>query len=258
MANATLSWRKDSGSVIIPKTSALIAQQIRTAIVKGALNEDDMLPTEQELMAKFQVSRPTLREAMRILETENLVAVIRGPRGGARIIKPSANHFSHVLKIYLGTRETKFSDILNAQLLLEDSAICSLSVPTAVRPMLVHLGEALAESGGKDLQGPVSTIRKIGGEILSLSGNQVLQLMWRSLEDLMEEVMSGGRYGLSRDELFSSDELFEVDRICARISLISKANCLDRFRTFWSDDLGKLRRLAQCKAQDSQVLELFD
>jgi GntR family transcriptional regulator, transcriptional repressor for pyruvate dehydrogenase complex len=67
----------------------LLAARIRGQIVRGELKEGDRLPSEIELMERFGVSRPTLREAFRILEAEDLISVKRGSRGGARVTQPS-------------------------------------------------------------------------------------------------------------------------------------------------------------------------
>src|SRR5262245_30036396 len=73
----------------IPKTAEVIADEIRRWVVRGELREDDTLPSEAELMEHFSVSRPTIREAFRILESESLIYVRRGARGGARIQIPN-------------------------------------------------------------------------------------------------------------------------------------------------------------------------
>ena len=72
-----------------PKTAELIATLYRRQIVRGDLRPGDTLPSEQQLMVQFGVSRPTLREAFRILEAEDLISVKRGSRGGARVTQPS-------------------------------------------------------------------------------------------------------------------------------------------------------------------------
>jgi len=61
----------------------MIASYLRSRIVRGELAEGDSLPSEVELMHQFDVSRPTLREAFRILETESLIVIRRGSRGPA-------------------------------------------------------------------------------------------------------------------------------------------------------------------------------
>ena len=66
--------------VKVPKTAELVAAQLRRQIVRGDLREGDALPPEATLMEQFAVSRPTLREAFRVLESEALISVRRGAR----------------------------------------------------------------------------------------------------------------------------------------------------------------------------------
>jgi GntR family transcriptional repressor for pyruvate dehydrogenase complex len=65
-----------------PKTGELIATHLRRQIVRGELLPGETLPAESQLMEQYGVSRPTLREAFRILESETLISVRRGSRGG--------------------------------------------------------------------------------------------------------------------------------------------------------------------------------
>ena len=64
----------------VPKTSEIVADKIRAQIIRGELNEGDTLPPEGQLMDSLGISRPTLREAFRILEAEGLISVVRGKR----------------------------------------------------------------------------------------------------------------------------------------------------------------------------------
>ena len=63
--------------------SAQIAQAIRDAIISGELNVDERLPSEAELSDHFQVSRPTVREALKRLAAQSLIRTQRGASGGA-------------------------------------------------------------------------------------------------------------------------------------------------------------------------------
>ncbi|MES0861315.1 GntR family transcriptional regulator [Ruegeria sp. SCPT10] len=63
--------------------SAQIAQAIRDAIVSGQLIVDERLPSEAELAEQFQVSRPTVREALKRLAAQSLIRTQRGATGGA-------------------------------------------------------------------------------------------------------------------------------------------------------------------------------
>ena len=83
--------------VRVPKTAELVAGQIRRQIIRGDIEEGDALLPESELMSQFGVSRPTLREAFRILESESLITVTRGARGGARLLRRGELLGGHVV-----------------------------------------------------------------------------------------------------------------------------------------------------------------
>ena len=80
--------RRGGTAVRSPKTAELVAGTLRRMVVDGQLKDGDFLPNEAELMTHFGVSRPTLREAVRVLESERLVEVRRGSRTGARVRVP--------------------------------------------------------------------------------------------------------------------------------------------------------------------------
>ena len=70
---------------IVTKSAAKqIAEHIRGAILEGRLKGDERLPTEEELAARYGVSRPTVREALKRLAAQNLISSKRGPAGGVR------------------------------------------------------------------------------------------------------------------------------------------------------------------------------
>ena len=63
--------------------SAKIAKNIRDAIISGALIVDERLPSEADLSGQFNVSRPTVREALKRLAAQSLIRTQRGATGGA-------------------------------------------------------------------------------------------------------------------------------------------------------------------------------
>ena len=66
-ATIPIGSRSNADAVRVPKTAELVARQIRNAIIRGELSDGDTLPAESHLIAEFEVSRPTIREAVRIL-----------------------------------------------------------------------------------------------------------------------------------------------------------------------------------------------
>jgi DNA-binding FadR family transcriptional regulator len=108
--------------VRVPKAGELVASQLRRQIVRGELSEGDALPSEAVLMERFGVSRPTLREAFRILEAENLISVRRGARGGARVHVPDVSAAARYAGAILQFRRATLEDVFDTRTLLESQA----------------------------------------------------------------------------------------------------------------------------------------
>jgi GntR family transcriptional repressor for pyruvate dehydrogenase complex len=66
----------------IDKTYKRIIAHIREAISSGELRAGDRPPPETELASKLGVSRPTVREALKALETQNVLSSSTDPTGG--------------------------------------------------------------------------------------------------------------------------------------------------------------------------------
>jgi GntR family transcriptional repressor for pyruvate dehydrogenase complex len=110
-----------SGAVRSPKTAELVAQTLRKMIVDGQLTDGDFLPFEADLMTHFQVSRPTLREAVRVLESDRLVEVRRGSRTGARVRVPGPEIVARPASLLLAISGTSLEPHA-ARLLADDGA----------------------------------------------------------------------------------------------------------------------------------------
>lgn len=65
------------------RVSDVIYQQIYQKIIRGELNTGDRLPTERELCEQFGRSRPSIREALRMLQQDGLIKISVGVNGGA-------------------------------------------------------------------------------------------------------------------------------------------------------------------------------
>ena len=105
-----------------PKTAELVAGTLRRMIVEGQLKDGDFLPNEPELMNHFGVSRPTLREAVRVLESERLVEVRRGARTGARVRVPGPEIVARPAGLLLELSGATIADVLVARSAIEPLA----------------------------------------------------------------------------------------------------------------------------------------
>lgn len=88
-----------------------VADDLRTRILVGDLADGAELPIEEDLRAQYPVSKPTLREAMRVLEAEGLVTVRRGAIGGAVVQQPTADHVAYSLGLVLSGRRVGIDDV---------------------------------------------------------------------------------------------------------------------------------------------------
>lgn len=103
----------------VPRASELVADKLRSLIVDGVVREGATLPSEKELVSQLGVSRATLREALRILESEGLISTRTGPKGGIMVQRPGSANLTRSLSLLLQLEETPFSDLLEARRLLE-------------------------------------------------------------------------------------------------------------------------------------------
>src|SRR6516165_7000335 len=99
-----------------------IADELSALIVSGELAEGDSLGHEPDLVDRFGVSRPSLREALRILEAEGLVTVVRGVHGGVVVHEPDERMTARTAALVLRARNVSLADVFEARSLLEPLA----------------------------------------------------------------------------------------------------------------------------------------
>lgn len=189
-----------SGSVQlrIPKASQLVAEHLRRRIVRDDLAEGASLASEASLMAEFNVSRPTLREAYRILESEGLLTVRRGARGGAHVHKPKAEVAARYAALVLQSQGAQLKDVYDARMLLEGPVVEMVAKNpdadiTRLRDIVNRAGELLQElDTAVELQQlhlveVLDLHHEFHNTLLELSGNQTLRLLSLMVDVILEE-----------------------------------------------------------------------
>ena len=117
------------------RASDAIADQLRREIAAGAFADGLLDPTPQ-LMQRFGVSRPTLREAFRMLESERLIEVRHGSRTGVRVRQPSGEGAVRMTGQTLQAAGTTIEQLYEARLAFE---------PFAARLVAQRCSEARAD-----------------------------------------------------------------------------------------------------------------
>lgn len=120
-ANISTALVNNSGSAQPPKAAKFVAQRIRDQILAGRYPVGTALPDVQSLTTTFRVSRPTLREALNLLEASGFIKLKRGPRGGAVVQEPDGQHVLEALSELLMYLRAETKDVLEVRLILEPS-----------------------------------------------------------------------------------------------------------------------------------------
>lgn len=105
--------------VEVPKASDVLAGELRERILSGELVEGTPLPAERELVRQTQMSRATVREALRILEVQNLVRVKAGRAGGAFVQRPTTKSMANSVSMLIRGRHIKLVDLMETREALE-------------------------------------------------------------------------------------------------------------------------------------------
>jgi GntR family transcriptional regulator, transcriptional repressor for pyruvate dehydrogenase complex len=164
----------------------LVASDLRKQIIRGALAEGASLPSESVLMAQFGVSRPTLREAFRVLEAERLIVVRRGAGGGGRVQSPSRSVAAGYAGLVLEHQRTTMKDVCEARLVLEPPT-AGLLARRRTKADLARLEAALVEheTMSADPALVLQTHHTFHALVVDLAGNETLALLNAMLADIL-------------------------------------------------------------------------
>jgi GntR family transcriptional repressor for pyruvate dehydrogenase complex len=89
-----------------------VVEQLRELIVCGNVTDGQFLGTEGELVSRFGISRPSLREALRRLEGEGLIEVAVGVGGGVTAHRPDERMTARAVTDVLRSRDVATTDLL--------------------------------------------------------------------------------------------------------------------------------------------------
>jgi len=86
------------------------------ALRRDAIDREDgeLLGAEEDLIRRYGVSRPTLRQAAALVAQENLLRVKRGVGGGYFVSRPDSRAVAHMAAVFLRTRHTRVSEVIGA------------------------------------------------------------------------------------------------------------------------------------------------
>lgn len=162
---------------------------MRRLIVSGEVVSGGALQPTNLLMQRFGVSRATLREAFRILETERLVSVRRGSRTGVRVLEPGIDSAAHIVGQTLQATGATIGDLYQAQLALEPFAAALLAERRDRRDIMQlrsHLAQLELTLNGGEPSVHAVELARFHRLLVDLSGNKVLSLTAGLIAEVLE------------------------------------------------------------------------
>ena len=247
-----------------PKTAELIASYIRGQVVRGELNTGDSLPPETALMEMFGVSRPTLREAFRILEAESLISVRRGARGGARVVSPDLAVAARYVGLLLQTSGTTIADVYEARTVIEPAAAGLLAARRSRQDLddlnacVEHLvGLVESDRQFRDADVWSQAIMRFHNLVLERSGNRTLAVQAGVLREVVAMHLSTAVMR-TFDHPDTQDQFRKLVRSYRKLVLLIDARDADGAERHWRTHLEVMgRRLLRDDTGAKAVVDLF-
>jgi len=168
-----------------------IADELRRMILSGKLSEGDSLGHEPELVERFGVSRPSLREALRILEAEGLITVVRGVLGGIVVHEPDERLAARTAALVLQARNVSLADVHEARALLEPTAVrvvaASRGRRSAADELQLLVKDQMRVVDDPDTFGPANA--RFHERLVTLAGNQTLSIVAKMLNEIVSRAV---------------------------------------------------------------------
>jgi GntR family transcriptional regulator, transcriptional repressor for pyruvate dehydrogenase complex len=197
-----------------------IADELRALIVSGELSEGDSLGREPELVERFGVSRPSLREALRILEAEGFITVLRGVHGGVIVHEPDQRMTARTAAALLQARNVPLADVFDARALLEPLAVKTIAGLRARRAIVNEL-RALIDQEEATIEDPEAfgvANAAFHERLVSLVGNETLSIVAEMLNEIVARAVTAvskaddvlGSLAVRRRGIRSQERLLEL------------------------------------------------
>ena len=163
--------------------SEQVAVQIQYHIQREGLGPDDFLGREEDLAARFGVSRPTLREALKLLASGNLIRANKGPGGGIFVARTAeqgiSRSLSNSIAMMLETGAVTLEELLDARLLLE-VPLAGRAAQRADPGLVARLREAVeaeAAADPDDLDSLATADGAVHRTIAAAAGNRMAEAL---------------------------------------------------------------------------------
>ncbi len=170
------------------KTHELVADELRRRIVSGDLQVGERLPPEDELNQLFGVARTTLREALRVLESQGLIEIRRGRGGGPVVTKPDLEPAATALAVALQLENTTVGDLYEVRQMIEPHAAGTLAerhTTADIRTLTLAIDHAEAAAEANDSLAFGQAAARVHETLLEINANPALSIISQLIHGLV-------------------------------------------------------------------------
>ncbi|KAA9149015.1 FadR family transcriptional regulator [Amycolatopsis acidicola] len=178
-----------------------VANQLREQILSGALPTGTRLPSEAELCTLFGVSRSTVREALRLLASQQLIDTTRGVSGGSFVAAPDADtvadNLGGTLGLLVNANNLSVDNLVEARLMIEPAA-ARLASERAEAADLAALRDTMDQTSKLDPATGFVLHWDFHTTLVSITGNPLLRLMCGPVNLVLRSRLHRERVAASR------------------------------------------------------------
>jgi GntR family transcriptional regulator, transcriptional repressor for pyruvate dehydrogenase complex len=173
------------------KVASRVARMIVADIVESGREPGDGLAPESQMVERFGISRASLREALRILETQGLITIKPGPGGGPSVAPVSSRDFGRMATLFFQVMRVTLGDVIEARLVIEP-----VMARMAAERHDPELNDALLANVAEhriDLEDRrwLEVTHAFHSMVCGMSGNPLLNLLAGALKDVYTDRVSG-------------------------------------------------------------------
>lgn len=182
------------------RTHERVLAKIESGLAAGKWSIGERLPAERALAEELGVSRPSVREAIRVLEAMGIVrtAVGSGPSAGATVIDRPAAGLGAAVRLHVASGTLPVSDVVRTRVLLETGVVrdAAARVPddAALARVRGHV-EAMADPD-LDVATFVEHDQDFHIELVRLGGNQLVEAVLIGLRSAVASYVVAGAAAL--------------------------------------------------------------
>jgi DNA-binding FadR family transcriptional regulator len=182
----------------VPRAANLLVDELRPRILAGELAEGDLLPAERTLVEETGLGRATVREALRILETEGLISAGLGRYGGWVVQRPGRATLTRSIDVFIRGRQIRSGSLMEAREAIEPPC-AALAALHRDEDDLAHIDACTASLRASWMDGDAYLVENVRWHlaVVAASHNELLIAIMTALADAVhagtdiDEVDSG-------------------------------------------------------------------